>query len=387
MDLRILKAAVFTPTSKGWGLPLLFWGDSGVGKSDVIEDFGRRWRLPVVVLAPGEMGEGAFGVTPVPKDIGNGVMRMTYPAPDWLDMFEDFDGRGIVFCDELTTAEPHIQAAELGLINSRRIGGHYLGSGVRVLAAANDPRKAANGHELTPPLANRLGHIDWSPPNEEEWGGYLVGTNGLAAPTKSENDPAAEEKRVTEAWPVAWARASGLIATFHNRNRGNLYRQFESGHPLSGRAWPSHRSWTKATAALASADVHGLSEEESALLVSGFVGAGGVKSLLAFRAAMDLPDPADLLSGRTNWNHDPNRLDRSMAVLSTLASYVLSQKISDPAKSPLVGKLWEFFDEVPGDDLVTMAAVPVVKARLSTHARAIKVLARLRPMLQAAGLL
>lgn len=388
-DLRILKAAIFTPTPKGWGLPLLFWGDSGIGKSDIIEDFGRRWGMPVMVLAPGEMGEGAFGVTPVPKDIGGGVLRMTYPAPDWLDMFEDSDGRGIVFCDELTTAEPHIQAAELGLINNRRIGGHYLGKLVRVIGAANDPRKAANGHELTAPLANRLGHLAWAAPDEAEWGQHLISQNGLNVPTRREHDPAKEEARVIEAWPSAWAKASGLISAYHHRNRGKLHNQPEAGDPKAGKAWPSHRSWAKATAALATSSVHGLTEEESAELVAGFVGHAGVKELLAFRQTMDLPDPADLLEGREQWKHNEQRLDRSMAVLNTIASYAISLNVKpdSASKDTRIGKMWEIMDSVPADDIVTMAAVPVVKAKLHTHTRAVKPLARLTPMLKAAGLL
>lgn len=390
---RILKAAIFTPTNKGWGLPLLFWGDSGLGKSDRIEAFGRRWGMPVMVLAPGEMGEGAFGVTPVPRvvDSKTGLMRMTYPAPDWIDMFEDSDGRGIVFCDELTTAEPHIQAAELGLINSRRIGGTYLGALVRVIGAANDPRRAANGHELSAPLANRLGHISTEAPGEEQWGQHLISANGmkLDSDAKREHDPAAEEKRVLELWPAAWAKASGLVSSFHLRNRGKLHKQPEAGDPASGKAWPSHRSWSKATAALAASEVHNLTETEAMELVAGFVGDGCVKELLEYRQAMDLPDPAELIAGRVKWAHEPHRLDRSMAVLNSAASYLIGLQIpqAEVTKDTRVKKMWEILDSVPADDIVTMAGAPLVKAKLQFHAAAMKPLARLTPMLKAAGLI
>lgn len=387
MDLMLIKAAMFTPTPKGWGLPMLFWGESGVGKSDVIEEFGAQWKMPVVVLCPGESGEGAFGMTPVPRD-RDGVIRMTYPAPDWIDVFEDSDGRGIVFCDELTTAPPNIQAAELGLINSRRIGGAQLPGGVRVVAAANPPEKASNGWELTAPLANRLGHVAWDSPTEDEWGQHMLGSTGLPTKPATHNDPKVEEARVLKLWGGAWAQATGLITAFHARNRGVLHKQPDPGDPKAGRAWPSHRTWARATAAMASAKVHGLGERGEIEFVQHFVGEGATRQLLAFKQAMDLPDPALVLDGKVTWEHDPDRIDRSMAVLNTLAAYALSLKLdaSTLGKDARIKRMWTVFEKTPADDVVAMAMVPLAKARYTATPDAINVMARLRPMLKAAGL-
>src|SRR5260370_41568839 len=98
MPDKTLHILLFTPLSSGgWGLPVLWWGPPGVGKSAVIEELEHRYGLPVETLSPGERGEGAFGVVPVPVD---GVLR--YPPPDWVTRMAD---GGIVFLDEISVAE------------------------------------------------------------------------------------------------------------------------------------------------------------------------------------------------------------------------------------------------------------------------------------------
>lgn len=379
---HIIKAAIFTPSSRGWGLPFLFWGPGGVGKSDIIEEVGKEWRMHVEVLSPSERGEGAFGVTPMPRKTSSGAYVVSYPAPDWIESFEDFDGRGIVFVDELTTAPAVLQAPMLGLIQARRIGGATLGPGVRIIAAANPPEIAANGWELAPPLANRLGHLTWDAPTADAWAQFTLGDSGLEDEAPTRNDPAAEEARVLAAWPNAYAKAAGLITSFHCRNRGKLHNHPAAGDPASGRAWPSHRSWSNAVRAMASADVHSLSEVDAIEMVAAFVGNGAVKELLTFKAAMDLPDPADVLDGKVSWQHDPDRLDRSMAVLNSIVSLAVT---SDANRSTRVPRLWSIIDKTPADDIVAMSIKPLSKARLTTHPAALPVLARIRPMLKAAG--
>lgn len=379
----IIKAAIFTPGKRGWGMPLLFWGPGGVGKSDIIEEVGREWRMHVEVLSPSERGEGAFGVTPMPRKTSSGSYVVTYPAPDWIEAFEDFDGRGVVFVDELTTAPSVLQAPMLGLIQARRIGGATLGPGVRIIAAANPPEIAANGWELAPPLANRLGHMTWDAPTEDEWAGFMLSDSGLDNGNATRHDPAAEEARVVAAWPSAYAKASGLITSFHTRNRGKLHNHPKVGDPQAGRAWCSHRSWSNATRAAASAEVHGLSESDQVNMLAAFVGDGVVKELLTFKANMDLPDPAEVLDGKVKWEHDPDRIDRSYAVLNSLVSLAVT---SDTNRASRVGKLWSIIDKTAADDVVAMAIPPLSKARLTSHPGALPVLARVRPLLKAAGI-
>ena len=70
-------------------------------------------------------------------------------------------GHGLLFLDELTTAPPAVQAAMLRVVLERVVGDLSLPEAVRVVAAANPPEEAADGWQLSAPLANRLVHLDW----------------------------------------------------------------------------------------------------------------------------------------------------------------------------------------------------------------------------------
>lgn len=377
---NVVKAALFTPGRRGWGLPLLFWGPPGVGKTDIIEDLGRAWRMHVEVLSPGERGEGAFGVTPVPiKSSGRYVQ--TYPAPDWIDAFDDFDGRGILYLDEFSTAEPRIQAAMLGMIQGRRVGTSMLPRGVRVMGASNPPDMAANGNEINSALANRVGHMQWPVPDEQAWSDHILATNGWQAPKVDRLDPEAEEARVQAAWPGAWARAAGLVSTYHVRHRGSLHLMPRMGDPQASGAWPSHRTWAYGTASLATSIVHGLSEIETVELVSGFIGDAAVKQFLAWRATMDLPDPQALLSGKVQWEHDPDRIDKSHAVLSTLVAYATMTWSRAAMPANVATHLWQIIGGAP-EDVIAMTLKPLVTARMTNHPAAASIMARIYPLLR-----
>ncbi len=75
-------------------------------------------------------------------------------------------GRGPLFLDELSTATP--TRAALRVVLERRVGSLQLPPGVRIVAAANPRASAADGWELSPPLANRFAHLYRARP-ETSW--------------------------------------------------------------------------------------------------------------------------------------------------------------------------------------------------------------------------
>lgn len=322
---KIIRTAMFTPTRNGWGLPLMFWGPPGVGKSDVIEGVATSHALPCEVLSPGERGEGAFGVTPMPDSDG----FISYPPPRWVEQFDEENDKGklggLLFLDEINTAPPALQSAMMGLLLKRRIGGATLNEHVRRLGAANDVGDSAGGWDLAPPVANRLGHLPWEKPSESEWTDWLMQSTDEAPAT---GETAAQiEARVMAGWSEAWARARGLVAGFIRARPANLHKQPDSGSPAASKAWPSHRSWEAATRALASAQVNGLSEADGDMFAAAFVGSGVIGELITYRTEADLPDPSAILSGRVKWAPDFKRLDRTYAVLGSTTA-VLGDEIA-----------------------------------------------------------
>ncbi len=382
---KIIKAALFTPGPHGWGLPLLMWGPPGVGKSEIIEGIARSFRLPSEVLSPGERGEGAFGVTPVP--IGDKDCVITYPRPDWVRTFEDNDGRGVVFVDELTTAPPALQPALLGLLQARRIGGSKLPKGVRVIGAANPPEMSAGGYDLAAPVANRMGHIDFAAPSAESWTEWLMTASALKVSTNVICDAADEEDRVLQIWDEAYARAKGVVAGFVLAKPAMLHRQPEANDPQSSRAWPSHRTWDMACRSNASSEVHDLDESEMHAFISAFIGSSATVEFVAYAKAMDLPNPADLLDGKVTWKHNPNRLDRTYATLTACTAHMTSKDVA--ANHPgRLDKMWSVLNTVMADapDLVIPSAKVLAQQRLTSAKTAQPVLIALNPILKAAGI-
>jgi hypothetical protein len=379
MRERLLHVLLFTPIAhERWGLPALLWGEPGTGKSAIIEGYARRWGLHCEVLSPGERGEGAFGVTPVP---GKDLASITYPAPDWTDKVA---GGGVVFVDELNLAPPALQAPMLGLIQARRIGSHQLHPRCRVLGAANPVDMSAGGWDLAPPVANRMGHWDWDSPSADDWTIWLL--SGANDGAEKGGDADEEEERVLKAWPAPFARASGLIAGFVRRRAELLHKMPAAGSPDLSRAWPSRRTWEAATRALASSEVHGVGEADSEMLVAAFVGKGAADELCKWKATADLPDPADVLDGKVKFKLDTRRLDRTLAVYASCAALVAPPGAAK--RKERASALWKLMAEAVSEamDVTVPAATVLVKAGLLTAEGARPVLAKLEPVLAAAGM-
>lgn len=384
MKTKILHACFFTPLANGiWGLPMLIWGLPGVAKTAAIHALGKHFGLHVEHLAPGERGEGAFGVTPVPE-VKDGQTVLRYPPPEWVENLRH-DGKeevGIVFVDELNTAPPALQPALLGAIQERRIGGHTFGPRVRVLGAANPVGQAAGGWDIAPPVANRLGHLDWPSPDAEEWANWLLG----GAAEQETLDALVEEKRVMAAWPEAYAKSAGLVSAFVRRRPELLHKMPAEGDPAQSRAWPSPRTWDYATRARASAEVHALSPVDTDELLCAFIGHGAAGELVTWTQEQDLPSPADLLDGKSKFEHDPKRLDRTEAVLSCCAALVVPAKAEH--RYARATALWDLMNKVMEDakDVVVPAISALIHAKLQKSETARPVLAKMHSVVEAAGL-
>lgn len=364
----ILHALLFTPTSRGWGAPGLLWGAPGVAKTSVIRQLASAVNAPCEVLSPGERGEGAFGVVPVPSG-ADADLVLRYPRPDWTVAIGSF---GIVFADEITTAPPAVQPALLALALDGRIGGYTLPARVRIIAAANPVECASNGYELPPANANRFVHIPWSVDVADVCAYLMSGSNGEQAAIDAE----AEEKRVMSLWSEAHARAAGKIVAFLTRHPDLLHKMPNEGDPARGKAWPSPRSWEMATRLLASSSVHALTDSDRDVVCSGCVGDAAWNEFLTYMASMDLPDPAEVLDGAAKWAPDAQRLDITAAVLSACTALVAPK---DAAKRDArAAKLWEVLGavgEAGAMDLTITPARTLIQAKLGAAPAARKVLA------------
>lgn len=339
---RVMRAAFYTPTAttgRGirMGLPLMLWGDPGVAKTSAARQFGDAVRAAVEVFSPGERGEAAIGVVPVPAADG----YLDTPLPRWAEKFVRADGYGLLVLDELPTADARVQPGMMAAIMERTIGGVPFGGRVRVIATGNPPDQTPGGHDLALPLANRLIHLNWGHPTVDEFNMYMLGVDSdTAADVQRDADPAAVEADVLRRWPAAFSAAKAKVGAFLAAMPQRLHQLPESGATGSAQAWASPRSWDLATRAIAGAEIHGLNIDETTAMIAGCVGASTAREFTVYAAKLDLPPAEKVLSGEVAWDAATDRLDRVRAVLMGVTGFVLSLPETDPRFNTLGPRYW-----------------------------------------------
>ncbi|MFZ3496586.1 AAA family ATPase [Streptomyces sp. 5.8] len=263
-------------------LPVLLWGEPGIGKTAALTQLAASLDLPLTTVIASVHEPSDFSGLPI---VGDDPAEQGVPMapPDWAVRLVRA-GRGLLFLDELSTAPPAVQAALLRLVLERRIGALRLPPEVRIVAAANPRASAADGWELSPPLANRFVHLQWTHDHE-------VVVRGLGGTWPRATLPRLDPERLPEAVDFARRAVCGLLAA-----RPKLVHQLPSGETRRGGPWPSPRSWEMTLCLIAFATAAGSSREVLSLLVRGTVGDGPGLELLASLDRMDLPDPETLLA-------------------------------------------------------------------------------------------
>ncbi len=345
------------------GVPVLLWGSPGTGKTSVVRALGESLGWPVEVVVGSIREPTDFAGLPVVVD---GGVRLA--PPTWARRLADA-GEGVLFLDELTTAPPAVQAAMLRIVLERVVGDLALPPGVRVVAAANPPEQAADGWELTPPLANRLVHLDWPVDASAVADGLAVGFPAPAVHRHAGPDPAR----------LATARAT--VGAFL-KVRPALVLQVPTVAAQAGRGWPSPRSWETVAVLLGMCDTAGVDEDVRAALVTGSVGEGAGIEFLSWLANADLPDPEAVLADPDSFEL-PERSDRAFAVLTAVASVAIAH--GDAASWTAA---WRVLAKATAaaPDVATLVAQSLAAARPAGAALPPEVL-ELAPVLRAAGLL
>lgn len=288
-------------------LPVLLWGEPGIGKTAALTQLATALDLPLTTVIASVHEPSDFSGLPI---VGDDPAEQGVPMapPDWAVRLVRA-GRGLLFLDELSTAPPAVQAALLRLVLERRIGALRLPPGVRIVAAANPRSSAADGWELSPPLANRFVHLQWTHDTD-------VVVRGLGGIWPRATLPALDPQKLPEAVDFARRAVCGLLTA-----RPGLVHRLPSGEARRGGAWPSPRSWEMTLQLIAFATAAGSSRDVLSLLVRGTVGDGPGLELLASLDRMDLPDPETLLADPAGAEL-PQRGDLRQAALDAVVAAV-----------------------------------------------------------------
>ena len=286
-------------------VPVLLWGAPGTGKTSAIRAMASAMELPCETVIASIREPSDFAGLPVVT--GNAVR---FAPPLWATRLAEA-GTGVLFLDELTTAPPAVQAALLRVVLERTVGDLTLPDDVAVVAAANPPEQAADGWDLSAPLANRLCHLTW----ETSPRGIADGlAGGWAVPP-------------VPLLPAGWETGEQL-----NRSLVGAFLQVRPALAIAppgspgeaGRGWPSPRTWEMAARLMTAAEAAKASEQARSALVRGAIGDGAGVEFLAWLVDMDLPDPEEVLASPASFRL-PERGDRAYAALAAIAAAVAAK--------------------------------------------------------------
>lgn len=327
-------------------LPVLLWGEPGIGKTAALKQLAAALDLPLTTVIASVHEPSDFSGLPVVGD-DPAAQGVPMAPPDWAVRLARA-GRGLLFLDELSTAPPAVQAALLRLVLERRVGALRLPAGVRIVAAANPRSSAADGWELSPPLANRFVHLQWMHDHE-------VVVRGLGGTWPRASLPRLDPERLSEAVTFARRAVCGLLAA-----RPALVHRLPSNEARRGGPWPSPRSWEMALCLTAFATAANTPKDVLSMLVRGTVGDGPGLELLAAMDRMDLPDPEALLADPAAADL-PERGDLRQAVLDGVVEAV--RRRPDKARWDAAWALLVRALETGAPDLVVVPASTLAALR------------------------
>ena len=278
----------------GRGIPLLFWGSPGIGKSAIISSLAKQMGVhcETVVLSVRDPSD----VCGLPVKTENGV-RLVEPV--WARNLIKNNG-GILFFDELNCAPPAVQAAALRIVCERVVGEVELPANTLIVAACNPPEEGANTGDLEPPLSNRFCHFDLTP-DVDMFCDFLT----LGKQRKIDINPIDRE-----VWEEEYSHITALISKYLSTDRTKVQGSVSDRSFASPRTWEmTARLWTTCRCKKASPLSY----------ISGCIGEGFAQEVYKFIAESSLPSPRDILYN----NQMPQKIDEIYVATKSTLSFVL----------------------------------------------------------------
>ena len=327
-------------------VPVLLWGAPGTGKTSVIRSMADSagWPCETVIASIREPSDFA-GLPIVDNGSVGGSSHVSFAPPAWALSLATA-GTGLVFFDEVSTAPPAVQAALLRVVLERTVGDLTLPESVSVVAAANPAEQAADGWELSPPLANRFCHLDWPVDARTVAAGFSGGWPSPEPPSLPDH----WERRILifRSWIAGFLTVRPMLALAVPEDAAG-----------AGRAWPSPRTWDMVARLQAAADAGAVGELATSMLVRGCVGPGPGVEYLTWLAEADLPDPEAVLANPDKFTL-PDRGDRAYAALTSVAAAVAADPSGDRWE-----RGWRAFGRAAGSapDVAAAAARTLARCR------------------------
>ena len=155
-------------------MPIMIFGSPGVGKSQQVQQAADDDDVIIDLRLNSLESIDLRGLPVIKKD----AVTKNPVAVEWVrPEFIPWEGKGILFLDELNTAQPSVQNPALQLVLDRKIGSHHLGKGWYIAAACNRAEDRAHTVPLSAALLDRFAIYDYSP-DHHHWTKWAM-TNGV----------------------------------------------------------------------------------------------------------------------------------------------------------------------------------------------------------------
>lgn len=132
---------------------ILGLGAPGIGKSQLIQEIGKKYGYKVIDLRLAQMSEVEIGGLIYPNEERT---KTRWLAPEILPDEERDGKKTILLLDEITSCTKRVQVAAYQLILDRRIGQYVLPEGTFVIALGNREEDDGVYVSLAAPLADRF---------------------------------------------------------------------------------------------------------------------------------------------------------------------------------------------------------------------------------------
>lgn len=218
--------------------PLMLYGSSGIGKSQIIKQVAEDFNLEVIDFRLSQVSP--MDLLGYPKDV-NGRMEYLPIAdiPIETDIIPQGKDGFLLFLDEMNSADKYTMGAAYKLTLDRQIGKYKLHPNCRVLCAGNRIQDQAVVNKLVSPMKTRLTHIEMSVDAKEfleyvyeetkvgNWHPYIYAFLNYKQDQINNFDPAVEA--TTYATPRTWEMLSKQLKAGLDKLDPDLYTPIIQG--------------------------------------------------------------------------------------------------------------------------------------------------------------
>jgi len=271
-------------TNKGQGLPMLIYGSPGVGKSEQVYQALEAGDLFIDLRLNTLDSIDLRGLPVIKKDDKDNPTQVEWVRPEFIP----WEGKGILFLDEINTAPPSVQNPALQLVLDRKVGNHKLGKDWYIVAAGNKADDKAHVHPLSSALRQRFAIYHYEP-DKDTWSNWAVQNN-----------------------------IHPHVIGFINFKPDQLIQPSLDDEGAN----PSPRSWYYVS--------QRLHAEQNELKDIRSVVGPAANEFMAYQAVCaKIPSISDIISGKVTFKEDSKNVTMSYAVSSALGIHLLRAKWKD----------------------------------------------------------